>query len=216
MQQGSWWRQLPAVELGLCNPNWLKLWELERLLARRSANSVAHSFTRASYFFVDRTLRSNDVSTELLHDLVGDAVQNLHEFSEPCIERGTDSEKKDLIDLYNQFKGNMPRLFSSMLCSDPKLDSHRFKDIIDETIAAGELKSTKAYHKWAKKVSETKPPTSPLRRNRKKGKFDSMFSSLVSKYGGGGSSSEPSEQEFEAAQKKVESRRVSQKSERKS
>lgn len=24
-----------------------------------------------------------------------------------------------------------------MLCSDPKLDSHRFKDILDETIAAG-------------------------------------------------------------------------------
>ncbi|XP_030492855.2 chaperone protein dnaJ 6-like [Cannabis sativa] len=183
-------------------------------------------------------------------DLADDAVQNLHEFfrtmyrkvTEADIEefeanyRGTDSEKKDLIDLYNQFKGNMPRLFSSMLCSDPKLDSHRFKDIIDETIAAGELKSTKAYRKWAKKVSETKPPTSPLRRNRKsnkesesdlyalisqrrverKGKFDSMFSSLVSKYGGGGSSSEPSEQEFEAAQKKVESRRVSQKSKRKS
>ncbi|XP_062117633.1 chaperone protein dnaJ 6-like [Humulus lupulus] len=183
-------------------------------------------------------------------DLAGDAVQNLHEFfrtmykkvTEADIEefeanyRGSDSEKKDLIDLYNQFKGNMTRLFSSMLCSDPKLDSHRFKDIIDETIAAGELKSTKAYRKWAKKVSETKPPTSPLRRNSKsnkqsesdlyalisqrrderKGRFDSMFSSLVSKYGGDGPSSEPSEQEFEAAQKKVESRRVSQKSKRKS
>lgn len=24
-----------------------------------------------------------------------------------------------------------------MLCSDPKLDSHRFKDILDEAIAAG-------------------------------------------------------------------------------
>lgn len=24
-----------------------------------------------------------------------------------------------------------------MLCSDPKLDSHRFKDILDEVIAAG-------------------------------------------------------------------------------
>ncbi|KAF4363190.1 hypothetical protein F8388_020760 [Cannabis sativa] len=164
-------------------------------------------------------------------DLADDAVQNLHEFfrtmyrkvTEADIEefeanyRGTDSEKKDLIDLYNQFKGNMPSFAQT-------------KDHVCE------LKSTKAYRKWAKKVSETKPPTSPLRRNRKsnkesesdlyalisqrrverKGKFDSMFSSLVSKYGGGGSSSEPSEQEFEAAQKKVESRRVSQKSKRKS
>lgn len=26
-----------------------------------------------------------------------------------------------------------------MLCSDPKLDSHRYKDIIDEAIAEGEF-----------------------------------------------------------------------------
>lgn len=80
--------------------------------------------------------------------------------------RGSDSEKKDLIDLYKKCKGNMnkwgtrfaflsffrrarlilippppfplDRLFCSMLCSDPKLDSHRFKDMLDEAIAAGE------------------------------------------------------------------------------
>lgn len=32
----------------------------------------------------------------------------------------------------------LDRLFCSMLCSDPKLDSHRFKDMLDEAIAAGE------------------------------------------------------------------------------
>ncbi|KAJ7976823.1 Chaperone protein dnaJ 6 [Quillaja saponaria] len=181
-------------------------------------------------------------------DLAGDVVQNLHEFfrafykkvTEADIEefeanyRGSDSEKNDLIDLYKKYKGNMNRLFCSMLCSDPKLDSHRFKDIIDEAIAAGELKATKAYRKWAKQVSETKPPTSPLRRRGKsnkqagtdlygiisqrrserKDRFDSMFSSLVSKYGGG-DVSEPTEEEFEAAQKKMESRRTSKKSKRK-
>ncbi|RRT41703.1 hypothetical protein B296_00053500 [Ensete ventricosum] len=52
--------------------------------------------------------------------------------------RGSDSEKKDLKDLYEKFKGNMNRLFCSMLCSDPKLDSHRYKDIIDEAIAEEE------------------------------------------------------------------------------
>jgi DnaJ homolog subfamily C member 9 len=87
-----------------------------------------------------------------------------------------------------------------MICSDPKLDSHRFKDIIDEAIAegrqllllftfkcsvyecfhfdiwcivthfisiAGELKSTKAYTKWAKKISVMEPPTNPLERRVK-------------------------------------------------
>ncbi|KAA3465213.1 Chaperone DnaJ [Gossypium australe] len=50
---------------------------------------------------------------------------------------------------------------------NPKLDSHRFKDLLDEAIAAGELKETRAYRKWANKVSEMKPPTSPLRRKEK-------------------------------------------------
>ncbi|CAL0310048.1 unnamed protein product [Lupinus luteus] len=172
-------------------------------------------------------------------DLAGDVVQNLHEFfrtmykkvTEADIDefeanyRGSDSEKTDLIDLYKKYKGNMNRLFCSMLCSDPKLDSHRFKDILDEAIDAGEIKSRKAYQKWAKEVSETKPPTSPLRkraksrkqpetdlyaiisqrRNERKGQFDSMFSSLISKYGGG-DIPEPSEEEFEAAQRKLESK----------
>ncbi|KAK7336594.1 hypothetical protein VNO77_17140 [Canavalia gladiata] len=176
-------------------------------------------------------------------DLASDVVQNLHEFfrtmykkvTEADIEefeanyRGSDSEKNDLIDLYKKCKGDMNRLFCSMLCSDSKLDSHRFKDILDEAIASGELKETKAYQKWAKEVSETKPPTSPLRRraksnkqsetdlhaiiaqrrNERKGQFDSMFSSLISKYGG--DMPEPSEEQFEAARKKLESGRSSKK-----
>ncbi|KAL7194307.1 hypothetical protein ACSBR1_034674 [Camellia fascicularis] len=175
-------------------------------------------------------------------DLAGEVVNNLKEFfrtmykkvTEADIEefeasyRGSESEKNDLIGLYKKYKGNMNRLFCSMLCSDPKLDSHRFKDILDEAIAAEVLKSTKAYQKWAKQVSETKPPTSPLRRrekskkkesedlyaiisqrqNQRKEQFDSLFSSLVTKYGGGESPSEPSEEEFEAAKKKLESRKV--------
>ncbi|CAJ1910470.1 unnamed protein product [Sphenostylis stenocarpa] len=177
-------------------------------------------------------------------DLAGDVVQNLQAFfrtmykkvTEADIEefevnyRGSVSEKNDLIDLYKKCKGNMNRLFCSMLCSDPKLDSHRFQDILDEGIAAGELKATKAYQKWAKEVSETKPPTNPLRReksnkqseadlytmiaqrrNERKGQFDSMFSSLVSKYGGG-DMPEPSEEEFEATRRKLETGRSSKKS----
>uniref|UniRef100_A0A6N2K9B8 Protein kinase domain-containing protein n=1 Tax=Salix viminalis TaxID=40686 RepID=A0A6N2K9B8_SALVM len=114
-------------------------------------------------------------------DLAGDVVQNLKDFlrtfykkvTEADIEefeanyRGSDSEKRDLIDLYKEWKGNMSRIFCSMLCSDPKLDSHRFKDILDEAISAGEVKRTKAYQKWAKRISETKPPTNPLKRREK-------------------------------------------------
>ncbi|CDY50567.1 BnaA01g30810D [Brassica napus] len=181
-------------------------------------------------------------------DLSGDVVDNLRDFfkamykkvTEEDIEefeanyRGSESEKKDLIELYTKFKGKMSRLFCSMLCSDPKLDSHRFKDIIDEAIAAGEVKSTKAYKKWAKEISEIKPPTSPQkmrqkakestdtdlyalisqRRDSRKEKFDTMFSSLASRYGSS-ADTEPNEEEFEAAKRKVESRVSSKKSRRK-
>ncbi|KAI5583912.1 hypothetical protein BDE02_06G048200 [Populus trichocarpa] len=174
-------------------------------------------------------------------DLAGDVVQNLKDFfrtfykkvTEADIEefeanyRGSDSEKKDLIDLYKEWQGNMSRLFCSMLCSDPKLDSQRFKDILDEAISAGEVKRTKAYQKWAKRISETKPPTNPLKRREKskkepeadlfaiiserqskrKNQVTSFLSSLESKYGGSNASSEPTEEEFEAIQKKMESRR---------
>ncbi|KAF2289432.1 hypothetical protein GH714_036152 [Hevea brasiliensis] len=57
--------------------------------------------------------------------------------------RGSDSEKKDLIELYKRCKGNMNRLFCSMLCSDPKLDSHRFKDILDEATSADQMNNQK-------------------------------------------------------------------------
>jgi len=49
------------------------------------------------------------------------------------------------------------------------------------------------------------------RQNERKGQFDSMFASLVSKYGGS-DMPEPSEEEFEAAQKKLEKGRSSKKS----
>ncbi|XP_051148436.1 chaperone protein dnaJ 6-like [Andrographis paniculata] len=176
-------------------------------------------------------------------ELSGDAIQNLRTFframykkvSKADIEefeanyRGSDVEKKDLLELYEKCNGNMNRLFCCMICSDPLLDSHRFKDIIDEAISAGELKTTKAYEKWTKKVSKMKPPTSPLRPRKKskessdlcaiiakrqsqrRGEIDSMFSSLVQKYGGAELYPEPSEEEFEAAQRRLKSKPASSK-----
>lgn len=134
----------------------------------------------------------------------------------------------------------------------------------------GEIKETKAYKKWAKKISEIPPPTSPPKRKSKwvflchsllrqlcgvfkcqthisdynilvllsyrsrgkesesnlfavisqrqssrKDQFDSMFTSLISKYGGAAANPEPTDEEFEAAQKRVDIGRTSKKSKRK-
>ncbi|KAE9454161.1 hypothetical protein C3L33_13935, partial [Rhododendron williamsianum] len=62
---------------------------------------------------------------------------NIEEFE--ANYRGSDYDKNDLIELYNKYKGHMNRLFCSMLCSDPKLDSQRFKNILDEAITSGEV-----------------------------------------------------------------------------
>ncbi|KAJ4836526.1 Chaperone protein dnaJ 6 [Turnera subulata] len=181
-------------------------------------------------------------------DLAGEAVENLKDFlrtfyrkiTEADIEefeanyRGSESEKKDLVDLYKKCKGDMNRVFCSMLCSDQKLDSHRFMDILDEAISAGELKLNKAYKKWAKKISQMKPPTGPTRRSKpkkkpegdlyaiisqrhekRKGRVDSMLSSMISRYGGGNANPEPTDEEFEAARKRIESRKASRKSNKK-
>ncbi|KAK1266055.1 Chaperone protein dnaJ 6 [Acorus gramineus] len=179
-------------------------------------------------------------------ELVGDVVDNLREFFRAMYKkvtvtdieefeanyRGSETEKKDLKDLYKKYKGNMNRLFCTMLCSDPKLDSHRFKSYIDDTIAEGELKSSKAYEKWAKEVLKIKPPTEPLasrkkynkqaetgtlagiteRRSERKDRFDSMFSSMISKYcGGNAAPEEPTEEGFEMARKRFESHNKSSK-----
>ncbi|KAF3776641.1 Chaperone protein dnaJ 6 [Nymphaea thermarum] len=180
----------------------------------------------------------------------GDAAESLHEYfrsmykkvtEDDIIEfeatyRGSDSEKKDLKDLYQKFKGNMQKVFNYMICSDEKLDSHRFKDIIDEALAAGELKDSKKYKQWAAEVSQRRPPTDPLkkhgkskkdaddlfaiisqRREGRKERFDSMCSSFIAKYSNGKADldPEPTEEEFEAARRKMEMGKQHQKRKRK-
>ncbi|XP_078443723.1 chaperone protein dnaJ 6-like [Wolffia australiana] len=178
------------------------------------------------------------------NDLVGAGADDLQEFFRATYKkvtvadieefeanyRGSASEEKDLKDLYRKLKGNMNRLFCCMLCSEPKLDSHRFKDILDRAIAEGELKSTKVYEKWAKTVSEIKPPTDPLgqrkkakkapntdlydiiaqRRGERKSQFNSFLSSVIEKCNGS-NDSEPSEEDFLKARKRLEKKQNSRK-----
>lgn len=67
----------------------------------------------------------------------------------------------------------------------------------------------------AKKESNDLYAIIAQRQSDRKGQVNSMFSSLISKYGGD-HMAEPSEEEFEAAKAKVESRKASKSSKRKS
>lgn len=59
----------------------------------------------------------------------------------------------------------------------------------------------------SKKKSEDLYAIIAQRQNERKGKVNSMLSSLMSKYGGDGAVPEPTEEEFEAARKKLESKK---------
>ena len=58
--------------------------------------------------------------------------------------RGSDEERRDVLDTYRRFRGNMPRLFEHVLCSEEDVDAHRFMDMIEEGIKDGERKGVAA------------------------------------------------------------------------
>jgi DnaJ family protein C protein 9 len=103
-----------------------------------------------------------------------------------------------------------------VMCSDQKLDSHRFADVIDAAVLAGELDKSAKFSKWATAARKKPAPKDPLkpRATKKKGggggggeggggdgdlmaliqsrqaaragQADDLFASLEAKYGGGG------------------------------
>lgn len=182
-------------------------------------------------------------------ELSSETVQNLYEFfralykkvTEDDIEefaasyQGSENEQQDLKDLYTKCKGNMDRLFDQLMCSDPQQDSHRFMDVINDAISAGELKEYDVYKKWAKKVAKKPRPSKSLKpakktkssegseaglmalisnRQKQRNAMDTLAATLEAKYSGKDKkpkkaktqAQEPSEEEFEAARKRITER----------
>lgn len=70
-------------------------------------------------------------------------VDAIKSFSETY--KGSDEEKDDLYRVYTAAKGNMTKVFSDVMLSDPCVDDDRFRDLIRQGIAAGEIE---AYDKF--------------------------------------------------------------------
>jgi DnaJ family protein C protein 9 len=51
--------------------------------------------------------------------------------------RGSAEERADLLQLVNRFRGDMRSVFDWLMLSRPELDSHRFRDTLEEAVAAG-------------------------------------------------------------------------------
>ena len=122
--------------------------------------------------------------------------------------RGSEEEARDVREAYAKFSGDMAKVFMWVMCSDDKLDSHRFADLVDAAIDSGELKPSQKFSKWAAIVRRQPAPKNPLKpQKKKKGKqggsdgdlmaliqarqsarasqADDLFASLEAKYGGG-------------------------------
>jgi DnaJ family protein C protein 9 len=151
--------------------------------------------------------------------------------------KGGAEERADVLKHYEEFKGDMPNVFTCVMLSDPKQDSHRFMDLINSAIDSGEVTRYKKYTTWAAAVAKKKRPALEVPgaskakgggQAKKKGAretagqalaammqqrhpkpqghtFDSLLSTLASKYGVNEQvfPSEPTEEEFEAAQQRL-------------
>ena len=66
--------------------------------------------------------------------------------------QGSDEEKKDLLEAYEQHEGDMDGIFDSVMLSNVLDDDERFRAIIDQAIADGHVEK---YHKYSEE-SESK------------------------------------------------------------
>lgn len=59
--------------------------------------------------------------------------------------QGGEEEKGALLEAYETYKGNMDRVYETVMCSNVLDDDERFRRIVDAAIESGEVKAHKAY-----------------------------------------------------------------------
>ena len=68
--------------------------------------------------------------------------------------KGSDEEKDDLLNAYEEFKGDWRNIYATVMLSDPLEDEERFRVIIDEAIAKGDVKAHKKYTEETEKAKK--------------------------------------------------------------
>jgi DnaJ family protein C protein 9 len=160
------------------------------------------------------------------------SVSDIESFSKKYI--GSSEERSDVVAAYNEHDGDLKRIMEVVILAEEG-DEHRICTVIDEAISAGELKATKKYlssrvtketsekrkRKAEAKGAKTEESLEQLIRSRGSGRAGapSAIQSIMEKYGsetgnnGGKSKGKSStydiaDDEFEALQKKLTSKKV--------
>jgi len=68
--------------------------------------------------------------------------------------QGTEEERQDVLAAYEDSEGDMDAVFESVMCSEVLVDEERFRKIIDDSIAKGEVQAYGKYVKEGKKTRE--------------------------------------------------------------
>ncbi|CAL8471723.1 g11265 [Coccomyxa elongata] len=145
--------------------------------------------------------------------------------------RGSQEEKDEVLQYYDRFKGDMHQVFDWVMCSEEKIDAHRFMDIILAAIKEGRVKHFSRFEPWSKKVAKQPRPKNPLARKKTRNlqsndqqlvaqirgagaaRMDSAFAALEAKYcnpdaKGKRKAKELTEEQFTKAQLKVQTRKA--------
>ncbi|KAI1078099.1 DnaJ domain-containing protein [Whalleya microplaca] len=85
-----------------------------------------------------------------------DAISNdaIEKFAR--IYKNSDEERDDLLAAYEEYKGDMDRIYETVMLSSVLEDDDRFRAIIDDAIASGEVRSFRAYARESKKSKDAR------------------------------------------------------------
>ena len=70
--------------------------------------------------------------------------------------KNSDEEKDDVLAAYETYEGNMDQLYGTVMLSDVLEDDDRFRAIIDEAIASGDVEAFPAYANETKKARQAR------------------------------------------------------------
>lgn len=165
-------QRLQDVYAILSDPEKKHLYDTHGIIASHSeSDTAATSFTSEQLY---RKFK------QALFEVTDDEIERFE-----ADYRRSPEEEDDLLRYYENFAGDMKRVFAHVLCSDESIDSHRFADIIDTAINEGRVQAYPAYDSWRKRTRKrTRPTEAAERRQNKKSraaKSGGTTSALVAK-----------------------------------
>eukprot|EP00889_Picochlorum_renovo_P004698 jgi/Picre1/31728/NNA_007079.t1 len=102
-------------------------------------------------------------------------VDAIEDFREKYQE--SEEEMNDVLSYYDEFEGNMQKVFDHVMLSDPEVDSVRFQGYIDSALEDGRVQTCfEAYERWKKALARSTKGTKKQKKKQNKRKEAGMSS----------------------------------------